>query len=336
MAIDVKSITQLISEFRKLQTKDSITPESLGYILQRLADLLATAGTSETINSIQKLLDGFKAAGQAITALSQGQSDRNHIYANKTTINLATGAVSSSSGIFIQQATTERAGAMRAQQVTDLNNARRAITEIEKILVTVQAKLGLTEGNKGLYNNAQIQVSVQGGKLRMFGAQQLIADGYVPYLFRLTRKRNQWNDKVALEAGATPRKYCAVRKGWNLYGSCYSISIGTDNIISFSTNSHSHQSLKANGYSSAPDCLVTHFTRNDGIPTFGWGRSSVRLIDRKSSTKKHRMIRLRFAIGFAKKILPGRSLITTANLVSSLAEFSLIYNPSTKTWHFGK
>lgn len=41
MAIDTKSITQLISEFRKLQTKDSITPESLGYILQRLADLLA-------------------------------------------------------------------------------------------------------------------------------------------------------------------------------------------------------------------------------------------------------------------------------------------------------
>ncbi len=34
--------------------------------------------------------------------------------------------------------------------------------------------------------------------------------------------------------------------------------------------------------------------------------------------------------------MPGRSLITTANLVSSLAEFSLIYNPSTKSWHFGK
>lgn len=133
MAIDVKSISQLISEFRKLQTKDSITPESLGYILQRLANLLATAGTSETVANIQKLLDGFKAAGQVITAFSQGQSDRNHIYANKTTVNLATGAVASSAGIFIQQATTERADAMRAQQVTDLNNARKTVTEIEKI-----------------------------------------------------------------------------------------------------------------------------------------------------------------------------------------------------------
>ena len=37
MAIDTKSLTQLISDFRKLQAKDSITPESLGSILQRIA-----------------------------------------------------------------------------------------------------------------------------------------------------------------------------------------------------------------------------------------------------------------------------------------------------------
>ncbi len=40
MAIDTKSVSQLIAEFRKLHAKDTITPESLGYILQRLADLL--------------------------------------------------------------------------------------------------------------------------------------------------------------------------------------------------------------------------------------------------------------------------------------------------------
>lgn len=334
MAIDTKSLTQIITEFRALQTKDAVSPESLGYILQRIVDLLSTAGTSETVASIQKLLDGFKAAGQAITALSQGQSDRNHIYANKSTVNLATGAVTSTSGIFIQQATTERAGAMRAQQVIDLNNARRAVAEIEKILDVVQAKLGMTAGNKGLYNNAQISVAVVNGQLQIFGAQQLIADGYVPYLFRLTRKRNQWNDKVALEAGASRKKYCDKRKGWNLYGSVYTVHIdGTT--LSFSTNGKSNLSEKAIGYSSLPGTLVSLHTRKDGTPTFGWGRSVVSLLDPKNP-KKHRMIRLRFAIGFAKKILPGRSLITTANLVSSLAEFSLIYNPSKKSWHFGK
>lgn len=336
MAIDVKSITQLISEFRKLQTKDSITPESLGYILQRLADLLATAGTSETINNIQTLLNGFKAAGQAVVSLQQGAADRNHILANIKTVDLGNGSIgSATNNLFIQQATTERAGAMRAQQVIDLNNARKAVAEIQKILDVVQAKLGLTAGNKGLYNNAQISVAVVNGQLKIYGAQQLMADGYVPYLFRLTRKRNEWDDKVAIAAGAPRKKYCDKRKGWNLYGSVYTVQI-TGSTLTFSTNSKSHLSVKAAAYSPLPDTLVSHHTRKDGIPTFGWGRSSVKLVDRKSSTKKHRMIRLRFAIGFAKKIMPGRSLITTANLVSSLAEFSLIYNPSKKTWHFGK
>ncbi len=38
MAIDTKSLSDIISDFRALTAKDSITPESLGYILQRIAD----------------------------------------------------------------------------------------------------------------------------------------------------------------------------------------------------------------------------------------------------------------------------------------------------------
>lgn len=334
MAIDIKSISQLITEFRKLQSKDSISPESLGYILQRLADLLATAGTSDTVAKIQQLLDGFKAAGYAITSIAQGQTDRNHIYANIGKVSLSDGSTSSTSGIFIQQATTERAGAMRAQQVVDLNNARNRIAEIVPLLEKIQAKLGM-DGSKGLYNNAQIQVSVENGQLKIYGAQSLITDGYVPYLFRLTRKRNQWNDKVALEAGAEPKKYCDKRKGWNLYGSVYTLKI-SGSTVAISTNPKHYYSVEAVGYSSAPSDFVKTFVRSrDNVPCFGWGRSVVSLLDPKNP-KKHRMIRLRFAIGFAKKILPGRALITTANLVSSLAEFSLIYNPTTKLWSFGK
>jgi len=86
MAIDTKSLSQLITEFRAIQAKDAVSPESLGCILQRIVDLLSTAGTSETVTMIQTLLDGFKAAGQAITAISQGQSDRNHIYVNNDVV----------------------------------------------------------------------------------------------------------------------------------------------------------------------------------------------------------------------------------------------------------
>lgn len=75
---------------------------------------------------------------------------------------------------------------MRAQQVTDLNAARNKIAEIVPLLEKIQTKLGMN-GSKGLYNNAQIHLSIENGLLKIFGAQQLIADGYVPYLFRHTR-----------------------------------------------------------------------------------------------------------------------------------------------------
>ena len=71
MAIDTKSLSQLIAKFSKLQTKDSITPESLGYILQRIADLLATAGTSET----QAILGNwYNALSQKATSLKRKKS----------------------------------------------------------------------------------------------------------------------------------------------------------------------------------------------------------------------------------------------------------------------
>ena len=158
MAIDTKSLTQIITEFRKLQAKDSITPESLGYILQRIADLLATAGTSET----QAILGNWyntlsKTDHTAVCKLQQGPADRNFVRLSNTFIDLLTGQqMTNENATIINMATTERAGAMKAQQVVDLNNARHAIADIEKLLDIIQAKLGMTEGSKGLYNTAQI------------------------------------------------------------------------------------------------------------------------------------------------------------------------------------
>lgn len=337
MAIDTKSLSQLISEFRKLQAKDSISPESLGYILQRIADLLATAGTSDAQTIIGNWYNAISKADHfAVCKLQQGSADRNFVRLSNTFIDLLTGQqMTNENATIINMATTERAGAMKAQQVVDLNNARRAVADIQKILETVQAKLGLTDGSKGLYNSAQIQVSAENDVLRLFGAQNLVADGYVPYLFRLTRKRNPWHDKFVMATGVNNKKYCDKRKGWNMFGTCYMVKITSSNILSFNTNPHFNLCKPSEVYSTSPETLVCRSTREDGTPCIAWGRSMLSLRDPKN-TSKHRMLRLRFAIGFAKKIMPGRSLITTANLVSSLAEFAVIYNPATKSWHFGK
>ncbi|MCM1163237.1 MAG: hypothetical protein NC339_03180 [Muribaculaceae bacterium] len=347
MAIDTKSLTQLITEFRKIQAKDAITPETVGYLLQRIADLLATAGTSDTVAKIQQLLDGFKAAGYAITSIAQGQTDRNHVYANIGKVSLSDGKTSSTSGIFIQQATTERAGAMRAQQVTDLNAARTNVAAlqkqtatIEEILATMQKALGIGDGSSitNVINTAQISCQVVNGTLRILGAQKLIAAGYVPYLFRLTRKRNQYHHKADYRTeGDANKRYCPATKGWHLYGSCHAVKI-EGNTLKFSTNHRGYLHMECENYSSSPSTLVSHHTDKEGCKSFGWGRSVVYLNDMRVANKKKkmRMIRLRFAVGFAKKILPGKSQITPANLVSSMAEFSLIFDPNTQVWNFGK
>ncbi len=345
MAIDTKSLTDIITEFRKITAKDAISPESLGYILQRIADLLATAGTSDTITKIQTLLDGFKAAGYALTSISQGQSDRNHIYANIGKVNLADGSIPKvASTLFIQQATTERAGAMRAQQVTDLNAAKKGVadlksqcTTLENALLEMQKTLGIGDGTAvtNVINTSQIACQVVNGELRLIGAQKLIAAGYVPYLFRHTRKRNQYHHKSDYRpTDAANKKYCPHSKGWHCYGSRHAINL-SGVTVTFSLQAKTDIHLSSTDYSSSPTALFRVHTRKDGKHSVGWGRSTVILEERRKQTR-HRMLRFRFAIGFAKKFDPGKIAVTPANLVSSLAEFSVVYDPNTKMWKFSR
>ena len=342
MAIDTRTLTQIITDFRAIQTSNSISPETVGYIFQRIADLLASAGTSETVELLQKLIDAFAKAGSAIISISQGQADRNHIYMNIGSVELGNGVTHSTSGIFIQQATTERAGAMRAQQVTDLNAARNNVAAIQKQLVTIEETLSTLQslvgnGNSSsvieLVNSAHIDIQIINGKLHLFGASKLLKAGYVPYLFRWTRKRNHYHVKNRTEKDMYKR-YCGIKKGWNLYGSCHTVSIDKFDTVVFSTNPKTYLSRVAMGYSSEPTVLVSEHTTQNGEKTIGWGRSTIRM--RSPFSTKNRMIRLPLAIGFAKKILPNKVPITQANLVSPLIKFSLVYNPTSNAWSFSK
>ena len=344
MAIDTKSLSQLITEFRKLTAKDSVSPESLGYILQRIADLLASAGDVETVNRLQQILDGFKQAGEAIQFIVQGQSNPDDIYATIGKISLSDGMTTTSSKVFIRQATTERAGAMRAQQVKDLNTAKTDITALQKavnqannLIDTICIKLGLSGGGKGVITNAQISCLVFDGYLYVLGAANLIANGYVPYLFRPVRKRAPFDDKDATPEELESKDYGPARKGWGVYGSIYTVQLNGTR-VEISKNSCSHMCVKpTNGYSPEPKYFVHQGKDCLGNPTVGYGRSSISLLDPNDpKERRHRMIRLRYAIGFAKPIYPGRSRITPANLASSLAEFTLIYDTATQRWQFSK
>ena len=130
--IDTTALTALITAFRAEVTQNSISPEKVGSILQQIADLLATAAPDSDMSEFTVLRQRLMGVSTMFTSLAQGTSDRNHIYLTSNTYNVATGTKhTNTDAIRIQQATTERAGAMRAQQVIDLNAAKKNITDLQ-------------------------------------------------------------------------------------------------------------------------------------------------------------------------------------------------------------
>lgn len=329
--INVTDLTNLISQFRATTNANSITPETVGSILQKIVDILSTAGTQANFDIINQWHEALKSAAPALTALSQGTADRNHIFLAAKSVNLYTGAQSTLSQIQIQQATTERAGAMRAQQVIDLNANKKSISEINSKIATINSILGIDTG-ENMFAASQISVAVSDGKLHLLGFQKLKSAGYVPYLFRSVRKRNPFKNRFASAEERAEKKYGPVKKGWAIFGSMYSIQLNGSQ-VEFTTLKHHEWSKQGESFSMQASTLVSRHVRKDGTVTFGLGRSSVSLADPKNP-KKERMIRLTFGIGFAKPMKPSTAAITPANLVSTLATFHIVYDPGTKSWQF--
>lgn len=150
MAINTSTITQLISDFRALSQKDSVSPESLGVLLQKLADLINSAASDADYKAIydafQKLVANIAAVPTALYKLEQGSADRNDILMNITTSHLINGiTMTLKDALFIRQATTERAGAMRAQQVADLNSTRTGLASLQKTVSSLSDVVGKLE-----------------------------------------------------------------------------------------------------------------------------------------------------------------------------------------------
>lgn len=351
--IDVNELTKLITQFRNTTQANSVSPENVGSILQKIVDILATAGTQANLDIINQWHEAIKSAQPAINSLAQGTADRNHVYLSAQRINLYTGQASTAQSIQIQQATTERAGAMRAQQVTDLNAARKGVAALEtegakinNLITQINAKLANVSGgdssatvtDDGAFEDykikRQIAVSVKGDRLVVLGAHVLQEKGYVPYLFRLTKKRNPFKNKFVDAEILIDKKYCKQKKGWNLYGSRYAIRL-SDNTLEISTGGHHFFSSPSDttvGYSWQPNTLFP-IHNSSGGPTVPWGKSMVSLKDSKGN---YRMLRFRFALAFGKPIEPGRVSISPAHMISTMAEFSVIFDPITQTFVYGK
>ena len=382
MAINTSTITQLISDFRALSQKDSISPESLGVLLQKLADLINSAAADIDFNAISNALNNVPTA---LVSMTQGSANRNDVLMHVTTSNLIKGITMTLRDVlFIRQATSERAGAMSAQQVTDLNNTRTGLADLQKSHTELASKVSsletsvsengellarvadeanycsegiadLTENlqvtnddlaatQKSVEENARgitsikaktdcprIAVEVVDGKLRVYNASYYTKNGYYPFVFRFTSKRN----RCTLE-NYPDRKRGAKNKGWHVIGGLPNdVKIDSNGCVMFRTSPledwhHLGNDLISHSYEAK---YVVGAKGSDEKMYIPWGKKKVRV---SSNHGTYLMRRFRFAIGFAKSFNNVFATITPAHLVSNLAEFSVIFDPCTKEFHLGK
>ena len=140
--IDITNLTSLITAFRNETEQGSISPETVGSLLQAIANLLSAATTEQEQIKLTNIYDNLLKMGNCLTNLAQGDADRNNVLADYAFFNPISGLHSAQrSQILIKQATTERAGAMRAQQVIDLNATKKGVATLEEAVATINSQL---------------------------------------------------------------------------------------------------------------------------------------------------------------------------------------------------
>ena len=129
--VDTTSITSLIKAFRAETSKDSINPERLGSLLQKIADTLATAASISDIGASTELVARLNKVGQVLTALSVGSDDTKKIKLSYNTVSIQTGETASfPDAISIPSANSNKAGAMTAAHVRKLNELATNLTSL--------------------------------------------------------------------------------------------------------------------------------------------------------------------------------------------------------------
>lgn len=143
--IDITNLTSLITAFRQETEQGSISPETLGALLQAIANQLQNATTDQEQTKLTNIYDNLLKMGNCLTNLAQGDADRNNVLGDYTFYNPISGLHSAQRGqVLIKQATTERAGAMRAQQVIDLNAAKKGVATLEDEVSSIKESIATT------------------------------------------------------------------------------------------------------------------------------------------------------------------------------------------------
>ena len=152
MAIDTTALNKLITDFRALSQKDSVSPESLGSLLQKLADLLAScpadSEVNNALNSVNRTITSLQSdlqniARSAVTAdqlnkALKGKADDFAYYVDTDTIEFRSGTLKVAS----QQIAMAIADIVNGNKLRDKNiEAKADKAELHVVLASMGVSL---------------------------------------------------------------------------------------------------------------------------------------------------------------------------------------------------
>ena len=130
--IDIQQLTSLISAFRVETEKESISPETVGSILQAIADLLATATSETEYNIIRFWKETLQQYRFLYDIQQRNVDDHSNVILQLMARSMVDGATSSLT-LAIGPATRTRAGVLtaedyiRIQGIGETNDAVKAV-----------------------------------------------------------------------------------------------------------------------------------------------------------------------------------------------------------------
>ena len=159
--IDTTQLTQLISAFRVETEKESISPETVGSLLQNITDIIANASTDAEL----QIFENWKAILSQLNlveSVEQGVDNIEHVNIAMALRDLANGG-RTGRNFAIAPATAQRAGVMTAAQAQMLASLNDAVSALELAFVHI--------GNKNAEQDGRLDI-IQGGHSVITAIQQ--------------------------------------------------------------------------------------------------------------------------------------------------------------------
>ena len=303
MAIDTSLVDKLISDFKSLTQKDSISPETLGSLIQRITELIKSCSSESELNSLMKSINSLRIAYDSVSLYI----DELQSFKVKATEDIS--ALSSST----------------AQCADSIEEINRKNLELESSIENIE----LGEAKPDIY------AYVKAGSLYVANSQFYLNKKLIPYVFRFTSKRNKvmfYEDEFGV--GEQKKIRGATTKGWQVLGGHpKNISVAENGLVMFNTAPHNiWHSCPSEEFSPSVNYLIG--ASGEGALTHvPWGRRTVYM----SKDKKNLLLRkFKFAIGFGYPKSTWREKLLPSMLASNLATFSVSFDPRVASFCFGK